>query len=81
MSFLCEVFNFFLNIFVAVVDVIVEALNALITGAITVLGTVADSLLNGAGGMLLPLLLGGALLYFVFTKDEESDNELRSVQT
>lgn len=79
MSFLCEVFNFFLNIFIAVVDVVVAALNALITGAITVLSTAADALIGSAGGKLLPLLLGGVLIYYMVNRKEDPKREPRSV--
>lgn len=46
MNALCKIFNFFLSIFDAVLNVIVQAANSLLNAALDVLGTAASGLVG-----------------------------------
>lgn len=72
MNLLCKVFNFFLNLFAAVLNVAVEAATMLLGAAFTVLDAAASGLLSN------PLVLGlGALALFWLLPGD--DDEPRTV--
>lgn len=74
MNILCKIFNFILNIFEQVLNVVVTALVMLGDAAIDVLTGVANAVgdaLGISGGSLLWLALGGLGLYFFMKKDDD----------
>mgnify|MGYP001049596520 FL=1 len=62
--------------FSAVLNVAVEAINAVIGAAITVLGTAADSLLGSSG--LMGIILAGTLLYMLWPSDDDSSEPINT---
>lgn len=76
MNVLCKIFNFVLNLFSAVLNVAVEAVNALVGGAISVLSNAADAIFGGSGSLLL--LVGLGLLAWKFIGVGDDDDERKS---
>lgn len=74
MNILCKVFQFFLNIFEQVLNVVVSALTMLGTAVVDVLSGIASavgSALGLSGGTLLWLALGFGAWYFLSSDEEE----------
>lgn len=68
MNALCKVFNFFLSIFDAVLNVIVQAANSLLNAALDVLENVASSV----GLPLLPMLGLGLFAWWILSGSSET---------
>lgn len=69
MNALCKIFNFFLSIFDAVLNVIVQAANSLLNAALDVLDSAASSLL---GSPLVVVLGLGLLAWWALSGSDES---------
>lgn len=75
MNILCKIFQFVLNIFEQVLNVVVTALAMLGTAVVDVLSNLAGAVgdaLGLSGGSVLWLALGGLALWF-FLKDDEKE--------
>lgn len=70
MNALCKIFNFFLSIFDAVLNVIVQAANSLLNAALDVLDSATSSLLGSP--MVVVLGLGLLAWWFLSSSDETS---------
>lgn len=73
MNVLCKVFNFFLDMFSAVLSVIVESASTLLGAAFTVLDELASSVIGSP-----VVLIGGAFLLWWFLRDKDKDKRGRS---
>lgn len=73
MNVLCKIFNFFLNIFAATLNVVVEAAGQLIGAAFTVL----DAITSGITSSPLLLIGGGLILWWFLSGlgDDDKDNK------
>lgn len=73
MNVLCKIFNFFLNIFAATLNVVVEAAGQLIGAAFTVL----DAITSGITSSPLLLIGGGLTLWWFLSGlgDDDKDNK------
>lgn len=69
MNLLCKIFNFFLNMFSAVLSVVVEAASELLGAAFTVL----DELVDTAIGSPISFIVGAGLLWWFFLRDDKDE--------
>lgn len=79
-SLLCKIFRFVLNIFEQVINVVATAVKTIGTAAVDVLSDLAYAVgdaasgLFGGNGFLSLLLIGGALWFFMGSRDEKTKN-------
>lgn len=77
MHVICKLFNFFLNMFNAILTVVVEALTSLVGAAFTVL----DAVLDGASGLLSKpftwLILGVGAWWLLSGDDDDNSSSTR----
>lgn len=73
MNVLCKIFNFFLNIFTAALNVAVEAAGQLIGAAFTVL----ESITSGITSSPLLLIGGGLLLWWFLSGSDDDDKDIK----
>lgn len=71
MNVVCKIFNFFLNMFAAVLSVVVEAASMLIGAAFTVLDELTSSVLSSP----LAVAVGLGLLWFLVGRSKDKDDK------
>lgn len=71
MHIICKLFNFFLNMFNAVLTVVVEAITSLVGAAFTVLDAVFDGASSLLGKPITWLVLGAGAWWLLGGSDDE----------
>lgn len=80
-SFLCKIFNFFLGVITMVVDTVAGVIKVVGAAVIDVLESALDAVggalgsLFGSGGLMMPLLIGGAA-WFLFLRKKDDKQPL-----